>query len=600
METSLGGFTQRRSTNIQTKIDYEDYDVFKTYLRDLADNLFPFDSYQQYQDEILYETLDAYLIDDYLNVVIEGPTGIGKSAINVTVPRVLGVIAQDQREIENHFGVSISHLQDGSAFYTTPQKSLRNQLAEDQDLEPFVSMLKGRRDYTCGSSGSNCQECPIKADIQQSCRDEPNCTYWNEKSGSIKSHIAVITFAMQIIDNYLPPADMNGILSFKDRDLVIVDEGHNSESQSASLFAGFTLSPWAMPPKVYGDAGDKVDSDADRFEDVEMLVEEIRMRASRFVTEHEEDPHMNALVEECENIIRKIEYAQQTHRDGEAWVTNVEPVQRRNSNGKTQKIQIKPVRVNDFLADFVWSRGRRSLITSATIPFRGNISKWAKRIGIDDQVKFISKKTPFPEEHRLIHLNTMVGPMDSNNEDENWPDAMKQIKEISSHHEDENGVIHCVSYSRGKRVADSLGRSNIVLDKADKETDAMMTKWQNSDKDIFVSPSVTEGVDLHTDKARWQVLLKVPYGYLGDSRVKYLCFEEKEWGWYTEEAAIDIIQAVGRAVRGPEPEEAASFYVIDEKFDDVMYQTNPPEYFVEAVRDDPPEHWENPDAAPWR
>jgi hypothetical protein len=31
-----------------------------------------------------------------------------------------------------------------------------------------------------------------------------------------------------------------------------------------------------------------------------------------------------------------------------------------------------------------------------------------------------------------------------------------------------------------------------------------------------------------------------------------------------------------------------------------MHRTNPPEYFVEAVRDDPPEHWENPDAAPWR
>jgi ATP-dependent DNA helicase DinG len=32
----------------------------------------------------------------------------------------------------------------------------------------------------------------------------------------------------------------------------------------------------------------------------------------------------------------------------------------------------------------------------------------------------------------------------------------------------------------------------------------------------------------------------------------------------------------------------------------VMRRTNPPEYFVDAVRDEPPEHWDNPDAAPWR
>jgi ATP-dependent DNA helicase DinG len=589
-----------RGTTVTSGIDHEDYDDFYNYLKALADDFFPFPGYNQYQDEILYETLEAFLIDDRLNVIIEGPTGIGKSAINVTVSQVLSVVAQKQSQLEEHFGVTLRHLNNGSAFYTTPQKSLRNQLADDGDLQHALSMLKARADYQCGAGDGSCADCFIKKDPDMSCRDEPDCTYWNALMDAIDSPLAVLTFARLIIDNYVPPSDDKGQLSFKDRDLIIVDEGHNSEGQSASMFAGFTLSPWNLPPEVYGDAGEKIDWETDRFADAEEIIHEIKIRADNFIQQKEDLQQYEAQVEQCENMLRKMEYAMKTHAEGEGWVINVDQVKKKESRGKTKKIQVQPVRVNGFLSKFVWSRGRRRLITSATIPFRGNVGKWGRRIGLGEDPKLISKPTPFPEEHRLIHLNEMVGPMDSDNEDDNWPDAMDAIEEIASHHEGEKGVIHSVSYSRAERVRDSLGTDNLMIDEQEKETDAMITKWQNSDKDIFVSPAMTEGVDLFEDRCRWQCLLKVPFLFMGDSRVNYLCFEEHEWNWYMEEAGIDIIQSVGRAVRGPEPEEAASFYVIDEKFEDVMYKTSPPDYFVEAVRDDPPEHWENPKVAPWR
>jgi Rad3-related DNA helicase len=227
------------------------------------------------------------------------------------------------------------------------------------------------------------------------------------------------------------------------------------------------------------------------------------------------------------------------------------------------------------------------------------VDKWAERIGLEGDVKFISKPTPFPVEHREIYLNTMVGEMSGDNEDQNWSEAMANIKEIHSHHEGEKGLIHSVSYPRAERVADSLDR-DVIQDEKELDTEALITKWQNSDTDIMVSPAMMQGVDLYEDRCRWQVLLKAPFAYAGDSRVSYLLNEKYEWDWYFEEAGMDIIQSVGRAVRGPEPEEAASFYIIDEKFEDVMYKTTPPEYFVEAVEDGPPEHWDNPKAAPWR
>jgi Rad3-related DNA helicase len=194
----------------------------------------------------------------------------------------------------------------------------------------------------------------------------------------------------------------------------------------------------------------------------------------------------------------------------------------------------------------------------------------------------------------------MVGEMSGDSEDENWSDVIEQIEEISSHHTDENGLIHSVSYPRAERIQESLGKSNVMIDEREVDTDAIITKWQNSDKDILVSPTMTEGVDLHGDRCRWQVLLKAPFAFYGDNRVSYLLNEENEWQWYYEETAIDIIQAVGRAVRGPEPEEAASFYVIDEKFGDVMNRVDPPQYIIDAMTESAPMHWAIPNAAPWR
>lgn len=578
---------------------HEDYEQFDNHLHDLADFYFPFPGYRDHQDEILYETLEAMFIDGYRNVIIEGPTGIGKSPVNVAVGRVITHLYQNSRDIEEHFGVNIEGLKTGKSFYTTPQKSLRNQLAEDEDLREYVKMLKGRGDYTCGVTGSDCSSCSVRADPDDSCRNQPQCTYWGEKMGACDENIAAITFAMQIVDNYIPKEDENGRLSFGDRDLVIVDEGHNSEGQAASMFAGFTLSPWTLPKEVYGSAGQSVSWDDDRYEDVENIVEQLHRKTTDFIEQYENIEQRQSEVESCKNVKRKIEYCVKSVKQGDGWVVNIEKVGVPGSDRTTKSIELKPVWVDDFLGDFVWSRGYRRLITSATIPFRGNIQRWADRIGLDGNTKFISKPTPFPVAHRLIHTNTIVGPMSGNDEDENWDAAMDQIEEIASHHKGEKGLIHSVSYPRAERVVESLG-DNVMMDKQDLETSAVIESWQNSDKDILVSPTMTEGVDLHGDRCRWQVLLKAPFAFAGDSRVSYLLNEEKEWTWYYEEAAIDIIQAVGRAVRGPEPSEAASFYVIDEKFEDVMNRVDPPQYIIDAITLDAPSHWAIPQAAPWR
>lgn len=579
---------------------YDNETGFVMYLHDLADAHFPFPGYRDGQGEALYEALESFFVNDYDNVILDLPTGVGKSPLNVTIGSVTAYLAKNKRRIEDHFSVDLD-LREGRSFYSTPQKQLRNQLANDADLNPFVDMLKARADYTCGASGKSCADCPIKSDPERSCLETSGCTYWEKKMMARSSDIASMTFAMLIVDKNLPPETEKGQpLSFRNRDIVMVDEGHGLENQAASLFAGFSISPWSLPEDVFADAGSKANWDDDRYQDVERIIREVNTRARNYVRNHEDDPNYENQVEKCENFLRKLDYCQEELENDRPWVVNVTDTKDRNGDDE-KKIELKPVYVDDFLETFIWSRGNRRVISSATIPFRDNIQKWCKRIGLPGKTNLISKDMPFPEAHREIHTNTLVGSMSGDDEDDNWDSAMRQIFKIHENHPGEKGLIHSNSYKRAKRAADALGDIAMLHPDDDTETDQVIENWQDSDKDILVSPAMTEGVDLHGDRCRWQALLKVPFGFVGDSRVSYLLNELYAWDWYNETAAIHIQQAVGRAVRGPEPEEAASFYIIDSKFGDLIWnKTSPPKWFSDAISSDPPEHWSNPSAAPWR
>jgi Rad3-related DNA helicase len=570
----------------------------KEYLIDLADEFFPFDGYRQYQDEILYEALEKLFIDGVQNVIIEGPTGIGKSPINVTLAQVVSHLHLNKREIEQYFNYTLNGVDSGQSFYTTPQKQLRNQLAQDPDLREAVSMLKSREDYICSASGDNCKECSLSSEREdETCRTISGCTYWDAKSTAMNADVAILTFAMLVVDKYIPPEGPDGgRLSFKNRDLDIVDEGHNLENQAASLFAGFTVSQWSLPNKVFGNTSDRLDWNYDRFADVEYILNDIKSRARDFADQHEDLQRYETEVEQCENFLRKLSYCRKEIDDGRPWVVTISKL---DSSGQ-KKMKLQPVDVDGFLSNFIWSRGNKRVISSATIPFRDNIQKWADRLGMDGATRLISKPMPFPEEHRLIHKNTIVGSMSGDSEDRNWRKVVKKIKEIHSHHDGENGLIHTNSYKRAKKLAEALGTDNVHVQDRELDKEIQIQMWEDSDKDIFISPSMMEGVDLYEDRCRWQVLCKVPYPFVGDSRVSYLLNERKDWDWYMETASMDVQQSVGRAIRGPEPEEAASYYVIDAAFNKLMSRTNPPEWFSDAITDEPPEHWDDPDAAPWR
>jgi Rad3-related DNA helicase len=186
----------------------------------------------------------------------------------------------------------------------------------------------------------------------------------------------------------------------------------------------------------------------------------------------------------------------------------------------------------------------------------------------------------------------MVASMSNGGFEDNEEEVMEKLNELAEKHYNTKGLVHTSSYPRAERVEELVNaddypylHDNIFVHDGDGEPEVQIEKWQNSDKDLFLSPSMMEGVDLNDDKCRWQVLLKVPYPAM-DSRTSYIV-NNKKYGWteYFERAMIRVVQSYGRAIR--HKDDHADYYVLDESFDDLMKKRQAPEWFEEAIGQPP-------------
>ena len=552
------------------------------------DEAFPYPSYRDYQEASLYQAAHALWNKDGIeNVILNLPTGIGKSAINTALAR-----------------------QARSAFVTTPQKALRTQLEEDEDLREYYSVLRSRSDYNCvpgsayASGGENydCEECPINQSDDDSCIHHRNCNYWTRKQAAIADPVAVLTFSYLIIDNHLPvytdqgnsgvsivkqPSGEPLQVSFDNRELLIVDECHKLEDQVASLHAGITISLYSLPAEVFQqvdrEVGELPEDTVTTFEDVREKLDFVYDRASGYI---EEFGYQSAMdegqdVRDCRNFKRKYEWCREQVQNGRDWVVDREEVTYGDSVRHT--IQLKPVDVDHFLSNFVWSRAQKRVLSTATMPFSGSPARWIKRLGLKPEAtEVVQHPMPFPTANRPIDIGTIVGKMSQGGYWTHRDEVVDAIRKLSDRHKGEKGLVHTASYDRAEDLYKAFPDNGYCHRKRlDQDLHTQIERWQESNRDIFFSPSATEGVDLPGEKCRWQVLVKVPYPQPNDPRVKFLLDKRKAWDWYYEVTAQEIQQSVGRGVRRTDDE--CIYYVLDYSFQDVMNRASIPDWFSRAI-----------------
>lgn len=529
----------------------------KRYRKEDWETYFPFTSPRPEQVNAINFALDAFIGEDKRFVICEVGTGGGKSAIGLTVARA----------VHSHYAGNDEEYGHGSYFLTT-QKILQEQYIRDFGL-PRGNMrsLKSSSNYACTgvAKGETCASGQrIMHNNSSLDKGTPgwkncmfDCSYKRARQDFIKGNEGVTNFAYFLASTQY--TDKLGA-----RKCLVVDEAHNS-SLALSKFIEITLTE----KFAYETLKLRLPTAQSQAQVVKWIRDVYQPKLKGFIN------HVEGVLEKYQGLKDKLKefgkYArlfEQLDKHGcqinrflklynsQNWVMNEVP-----AFGKAgAKIEFKPIDVAPFSEEFLFNKGQKVLLMSATIL---NKDGFCELLGIDPKdAAFISIPSPFPAENKPI-LFSPAGSMAARAIDETLPNLAAMVKEILAAHPKDKGIIHAHSYKIAKYIRENVKSSRILIHGSDNR-DEMLQKHMDSKKPtVLLSPSMAEGVDLKDDASRFQILCKVPYPYLGDKLVKKRMHKWK-W-WYGLQTAKLIVQSVGRSIRNKD--DYAVTYILDGDWD---------------------------------
>jgi Rad3-related DNA helicase len=512
---------------------------------------FPHKSIRESQKNAIEFALDSFIRSDKRFVIIEAGTGVGKSAAGLTIARYL-----------NSEFPSVDGFEDGSYFVTT-QKILQEQYTDDfGPPKGIMRSIKSSSNYTCSFHKQNtCKESQQllktqdrKSRFFKACT--MNCKYKNDKQKFIDSAESVTNFPYLMTES-----TYSGKIT--PRKLIIIDEAHNIETELSKFievniserFCKHTLKiKWPYVKSQYqavkwimDEYYPKVKS---KLSHMEKKIEEtgIKDRIDEFIQISKQLDMLRSHVKKVGSFLKN--YKSQN------WVYQSIPSMGRSM----RKFSFKPIDVSQYAHNHLFRLGYKVVMMSATIL---DPDVFCESLGIKkDEMSFISLPTPFPVKNRPILIHP-VGSMAAKSIDTTLPTMVKAIKEILSEHKNEKGIIHCHTYKIAKYLKERV-KSDRILTHTSENRDAILRKHEKSKKaTVLLSPSMAEGVDLKDDLSRFQIIVKIPYPYLGDPLVRK---RMNKWSaWYPLQTAKLIVQSAGRSIRSEK--DSAVTYILDKDWE---------------------------------
>ena len=479
-------------------------------------------------------------------IVIQAPTGAGKSAISVALARCFK-----------------------KSFILTANKFLQDQY--ERDFGHLMKSLKGRSNYSCYvTKGKNCAEAPCRASAsgRASCGKDVKCQYHIERDAAATSDMALMNFSAGIAYlNYTP--------FFPKRDILIIDEAHLLESQLTG-FVGFTLDDNDLIEVGLLDRGQYLP----KYDDVGQYIhflKNMHMKATVAVAGGKKNG--GAIIDKLESYERKLNLLVQELESNPA---NLVMTHGFHNQGYLNKITFQPLNVSRYSEGLVFKHADKVIMLSATIL---NAKSFARSLGIpEESFVYIDVPSTFPKENRPI-LVPAIENFNQSNLQANIPQIVKVIEAIASRHPDVKGIIHVPSYQLANDLYSRLHHLQNRLIYPEKSTDqqkAVYVHEVDPRPTILLSPSMAEGVDLKDDLSRFQIIVKVPYPSLGDRLVKARMDNDRSW--YPTQTLLKLVQSYGRSVR-TETDHAVT-YVLDGNFHRLVDQNRHilPKWFLEAIK----------------
>jgi len=496
------------------------------------------------------EYIERKYVEGFKNIVIAAPTGIGKSAIGAACC---------------FWGASQEIQEPGEAggFYLVTQKMLQDQLQRDipkyriPEAIRNCCSIKSASEYRCLNHG-NCAF-GMSRKTKCGCIGQGNCAYILARTAFGRAKMAITNYPYLFTEHQL----VNKLLP---RKVLILDECHSLERQVLKFvevsITQASLEKWARVIKQVPHFDDVVDF-ADYL--IKTYLPTIKPRLDALADweatgNSPEDWQMSQEKIDLQKHYGQVLLgAQLIHDDPDNWVF----WQDQDRHGNLEALA-KPLDASPFGQELVFEMGHVRIFMSA---YPGSKKVFCESLGLNpNEVAWLNLNSTFPIENREIFLTT-IGSMSRRNREQTMPAFLRFTGKVMETHHDTKGIIHCNSYELGQAIFDAFRgtphSARLLFPTSSDERDPTFVRHKLSPlPTVIISPSMTEGFDFAEDLARWQIIAKVPYPYLGDRQVA--AKKEMNADWYDLQAASTIIQACGRIVRSDT--DVGQTYILDSDF----------------------------------
>lgn len=521
---------------------------------------FPFSDFNPGQLEAIDDILSA-VERGVRHIVVEAPTGVGKSAIATTVHKVLA-------EVDDFHRTTL----------ITGTKGLQDQYVAD---DASIYDLKGRANYSCmiGDHTYNSPACK-SALVARRCGVD-RCPYVQRRDSWLYRadlRLSNASFVITCSDDMIA-SDTTA------SNLMIIDECHELPNHLIN-HATVKVSKYAVSVtrKQYGEAFDEMfnnfmgviakikEGSAFRLVDIDPSMhvsifynkmKNVLAASNARIQSGDTTPSLLLISEELSDVVGSMEVLV-TQRDSEWILTAYE---------KGVGCEMKPVYAHQVARRGIFSKCAQFVHMSATIC---GFKEYCNNLGIPEHESvFIQVPNPIPVKNRMV----VVCPGVSMNNSTPIADVISYVdRVIDKQKPEENGIIHTVSFKLANEIKlMSKHRKRMLVSNNRAEILNELSKKGR----IIVTPSAETGYDFKGDLARWQIIAKVPYGYLGDPYVKLNM--QRDSSWYARQAILRLVQASGRVSRGIG--DFGVTYIIDSNVNRLIYENHEmfPEWYMDAL-----------------
>lgn len=530
------------------------------------------------------QILVAFLDEGVKNVILSAPTGTGKSIIGAVVAEAI-------------HSIRCPDLNAGASFLLTATNALAEQyhdtfVDDDAPADDNFYMIKGATNYECAALSTpeevqTADVCSLRVfrkngmdDVIDRYCNSNSCEYLLSRSMKARARHLITNYAYYFLDRLFSSAPM------EKRSVCVFDEAHllnDLFTEQKSIF----FSEQRLVKCAEEIADNLALGNTDVFKELKLLREHL---AAGKINDSNYNVYLRTLLRVYTATWEAAQREAQRNTRAQSTYIRLSKLAKKYHNlscaiddlflfeyphvfeykkkdpKKGQgdhEVSVKPIFIGDMFealdnADF-------NLLMSATIS-----EQFVRRtMTLPGTTKLIRLAPKFnPANKKVIFFKPQTLNYETMKQEETIKRLCATAYQIVEHHSNkgERGIILTPSFAVAASISESLrrvsdGRYRVFEHARGEKLAERLDDFRqfSAGPAVLITPSGFEGVDLPGDLSRYQVIVKMPFGSLGDKRIKTILDNFPDI--YGTTALMKVVQGAGRSVRSPE--DYATTYMLD-------------------------------------